>query len=245
MRLFQSIRRPLGGFMMDQQFAEDPQVAQAQQAQRAETARLNFYLGKLLRRVEMIMHTLDETLALVTAERTDVASIAALTAGLKKQLDDALAGVLTPTQQMRVDAIFDQAQQNKQAIADAVKANDDVGDNITDTTVTSSNTRSTVGDSVTFTAAVAKHPDAPTDKSPTGLMSFSVDGTQVGTSPVGTDGTAASAPISTLAVGDHSVIATYSGDTVFATSASQPLTQTVVEVVSQPAPGPVAAQPVT
>jgi hypothetical protein len=175
------------------------------------------------------MHTLEDTLALVTAERTDIDSLAALAAGIKKQLDDELAGALTPSQQMRVDAIFAQIQANKQAVADAVKAVDAIGDNITDTTVTSSNTRSNVGDSVVFIAAVAKHPDAPTDKSPTGLIAFSIDGTQVGSAPVGADG-AAQFSTSALTAGDHQVTATYAGDGVFATSTSQSLTQTVVAV---------------
>jgi len=196
----------------------------------AEASRTNHILGFIVRRLERIMHTLEDTLALVTAQRTVIDSLATLTAGIKKQLDEALAGVLTPSQQMRVDAIFDKVQQNTQAVADAVTASDAIGDNITDTTVTSSNTRSTVGDPVTFTAAVAKHPDAPTDKNPTGSMSFSIDGTEVGSSPVAADGTAQSAAISTLTEGDHPVTATYSGDGVFATSTSQPLTQTVVAV---------------
>jgi hypothetical protein len=234
MRTFQSIRRPFGGFFPEPQpAAPDPMIASMREERRADAARLNVLFGFLLRRLERIMHTLEDTLALVQAERGDIDSLAALTAGIKKQLDDVLAGVLTPSQQMRVDAIFDQIQQNKQAVADAVKTNDAVGDNITDTTVTSSNTRSNVGDAVTFTAAVAKHPDAPVDKNPTGPMSFSIDGTQVGSASVGADGTAQSLPISNLSEGDHQVIATYGGDGVFATSASQPLTQTVVAVAPQ------------
>lgn len=179
------------------------------------------------------MHTLEDTLALVQAERGDINSLAALTAGIKKQLDDALAGVLTPSQQMRVDAIFENIQQNKDAVVAAIKTNDAIGDFETDTTITSSNTRSNVGDPVTFTAAVATHPDAPADKKATGSISFSIDGTQVGSASVGADGTAQSSAVSNLTEGDHSVTATYSGDTVFATSTSQPLTQTVVAVAPQ------------
>jgi len=212
---------------------EQSQMDHERKHWQAEASRTNHILGFIVRRLERIMHTLEDTLALVTAERTDIASLAALAAGIKKQLDDVLAGVLTPSQQMRVDAIFEQIQQNKQAVADAIKAVDAIGDNITDTTITSSNTRSTVGDPVTFTAAVAKHPDAPADKNPTGSMVFTIDGTQVGSTSVGADGTAQSAAISDLLEGDHQVTATYAGDGVFATSTSQPLTQTVVAIAPQ------------
>jgi hypothetical protein len=234
MRTFQSIRRPFGGFFPEPQpAAPDPMIASMREERRADAARLNVLFGFLLRRLERIMHTLEDTLALVTAERTDIDSLAALTAGIKKQLDDVLAGALTPSQQMRVDAIFDKIQQNKQAVADAVKASDNIGDSMTRTTVTSSNTRSNVGDPVTFTAGVEKHPDAPADKNPTGSMVFTIDGTQVGSTSVGADGTAQSAPISNLTEGDHAVTATYSGDSVFETSTSEALTQTVVAVAPQ------------
>lgn len=199
----------------------------------AEASRTNHILGFIVRRLERIMHTLEDTLALVQAERSDIDSLAALTAGIKKQLDDVLAGALTPSQQMRVDAIFENIQKNKDAVAAAVKSNDAIGDSMTRTTVTSSNTRSNVGDPVTFTAAVEKHPDAPADKNPTGSMVFTIDGTQVGSTSVGADGTAQSAPISTLTEGDHAVTATYSGDGVFETSTSEALTQTVVAIAPQ------------
>lgn len=73
---------------------------------------------------EKIMASLDETLAVVTKEATDVGSIKAFIVGLKQQLADALANVkLSPADQAKVDAIFTQATANSQGIVDALAAN--------------------------------------------------------------------------------------------------------------------------
>ena len=53
-------------------------------------------LDRILKLLEQIMATLDQVLADVTAEKTDIASIGTLIAGLKQQLADALAGVTLP-----------------------------------------------------------------------------------------------------------------------------------------------------
>ena len=92
--------------------------------------------------------------------------------------------------------------------------------------LTSSANPSTSGDPVTFTASTsALDPGLPT---PTGTVQFLVDGSNSG-SPVTLDssGEATSAPISNLSTGSHSISATYSGDSVFATTKSAPLTQSV------------------
>lgn len=69
-------------------------------------------------------HTLDETLAAVTAESAKDDSIIALLAGLKQQLADALANAnLSPENQAKVDAIFDQATANAAKIDTAITAN--------------------------------------------------------------------------------------------------------------------------
>ena len=74
--------------------------------------------------LEKIMVTLDEILADVTQETTDIASISTLIKGLKQQLADALAGTtLPPAVQAKVDAIFAGVETNKAAIADALAAN--------------------------------------------------------------------------------------------------------------------------
>lgn len=70
-----------------------------------------------------IMATLDDVLADVTAEPTQIAGLKTLILGLAQQLADALAGVnLPPAVQAKVDAIFAGAEANKAAIADALNA---------------------------------------------------------------------------------------------------------------------------
>ncbi len=67
--------------------------------------------------------TLDDVLADVTDEKTQIDSLAALTTGLKAQLDAVLAGALTPAQQAKVDAIFTAVDANKAAVVTAINAN--------------------------------------------------------------------------------------------------------------------------
>lgn len=70
------------------------------------------------------MATLDEVLADVTAEKTVIDSVSTLVDGLRQQLADALSGAaLPPAVQEKVNAIFDQAEANKAALAKAVTAN--------------------------------------------------------------------------------------------------------------------------
>jgi Bacterial Ig-like domain (group 3) len=98
----------------------------------------------------------------------------------------------------------------------------------TTTTVTSPSNPSTVGEQVTFTATVAPSSGTGT---PSGDVTFTIDGKKE--SPVvlklvnGHD--QASFPISTLSAGQHSISATYDGDSVFASSGvTRPLSQTVI-----------------
>ncbi len=97
----------------------------------------------------------------------------------------------------------------------------------TTTTVTSTLNPSTVGQQVTFTAAVTA-PGFP--GTPTGTVTFTIDG-HVHTPPValtvvgGVD--EAQLPISTLTAGPHSVSAIYSGDATFGSSLGMLPTQTV------------------
>ena len=78
---------------------------------------------ELQRKVHRMARTLDDVLADVEAEKTQIDSLAQLTTGLKEQLDAVLAGTLTPEQQAKVDAIFDQVETNKAAIVNAINAN--------------------------------------------------------------------------------------------------------------------------
>ena len=73
---------------------------------------------------DRIMATLDEVLTDVQDESTVIDSLSTLTAGIKKQLDDALAGAnLPPAVQAKVDAVFAGVEANKKKAADAILAN--------------------------------------------------------------------------------------------------------------------------
>lgn len=83
-------------------------------------------LRLILANQEQIMSTLDDVLADVTAEATAIDSLSALTAGLKQQLADALAGVaLPPNVQAKIDTVFAGLEANKQKVIDAISANTD------------------------------------------------------------------------------------------------------------------------
>jgi uncharacterized repeat protein (TIGR01451 family) len=102
----------------------------------------------------------------------------------------------------------------------------------TQTTVVSSANPSLFGQPVSFIATVTPAPDG-------GSVTFTVDGTPLG-SPVAvntTTGVATSAAISSLPVGSHQVIATYSGDANYLSSAAQALGQGVNRALVNPAPG--------
>lgn len=81
-------------------------------------------LDRIEKLLEKIMASLDEVLADVTAETTALDGIAALIAGLKQQIKDALSGAtLPPAVQSKVDAVFAAAEVNKGKIAAALEAN--------------------------------------------------------------------------------------------------------------------------
>jgi hypothetical protein len=80
-------------------------------------------LKNLTRKEVIEMATLDEIITAVTEQDTQIDSLATLTAGIKKQLDDILAGALTPDQQAKVDAIFAGLQANTQEVVAAINAN--------------------------------------------------------------------------------------------------------------------------
>ena len=75
----------------------------------------------VLRLLEMIMATLDDVLAEVTKETTEIGGITALIAGLRKQIADALSSqTIPPAIQAKVDAIFAAATANNAAIVQAL-----------------------------------------------------------------------------------------------------------------------------
>lgn len=69
------------------------------------------------------MHRLDEMLDAVSASQTKVDSLIALTTSLHQAVIDAMGGTITPSQQMRIDAIFDSAKANADAIDKAITEN--------------------------------------------------------------------------------------------------------------------------
>jgi hypothetical protein len=72
----------------------------------------------------VIMANLDDILAKVAQETTDIGSLKVFIAGLKQQIADALAGVtLPPAVQAKVDAVFSGVTANDQAVIDAMAAN--------------------------------------------------------------------------------------------------------------------------
>ncbi|MEA2907835.1 MAG: hypothetical protein QOI12_5222 [Alphaproteobacteria bacterium] len=91
----------------------------------------------------------------------------------------------------------------------------------TTTSLTSSQNPSTVGQSVTFTAAVSG-----SSGTPTGTVTFKDGATTLGTGTLNGGGQATFSA-SSLTPGSHSITATYNGDASFTASTSAPLTQTV------------------
>ena len=74
-------------------------------------------------RHRQIMKTLQELADLVTATNGVADSLIVLTGDIKRRLDDALAGGLTPEQQAKVDAIFTAIEEEKTELAAALVAN--------------------------------------------------------------------------------------------------------------------------
>lgn len=91
-----------------------------------EDSKLDAILHKLIQlsqQGDKIMASLDEVLADVTDESTRIDSLSTLVAGIKKQLDDILAGQLPPAVQAKVDAVFAGVEANKGKVQAAIDAN--------------------------------------------------------------------------------------------------------------------------
>ena len=97
----------------------------------------------------------------------------------------------------------------------------------TTTTVTSAPNPSTYGESVSFTATVTSPPDTPT-----GTVQFYDDGAVLGSAVTLWGGQAVTTTAS-LAVGTHSITATYSGDTNYLASTSSAYPHTVNNTPTQ------------
>jgi hypothetical protein len=78
-------------------------------------------LALILRQQEGQMATIDQLLADVTDEGTQIAKLSTLISGLRQQLKDALAGIVVPADvQAKIDAVFVAAETNKLALATAL-----------------------------------------------------------------------------------------------------------------------------
>jgi autotransporter-associated beta strand protein len=101
----------------------------------------------------------------------------------------------------------------------------------TTTTLTSSSNPAVGGQPVTFTAHVA--PVSPSAGIPTGVVTFVVNGTAVGAVAVDPATGEASFTTSNLGVGANTILAAYSGDSVFQPSQTSPATQFVTTASTQ------------
>jgi hypothetical protein len=69
-------------------------------------------------------HNIDELVADIAAERTQVDSLVELTSGLKSKLAAALSSMtIPPDVQTKINAAFDQVEANKKVVMEAVNAN--------------------------------------------------------------------------------------------------------------------------
>src|SRR6266702_3340639 len=98
----------------------------------------------------------------------------------------------------------------------------------TTTALSSSSNPSVPGQPVTFTATVSPASGTGT---PTGTVTCSAGGSQIGTATLNSGGTATIATASPLAVRIHAITAAYAGDTAF-TASTGSLTQTVNQAVT-------------
>jgi hypothetical protein len=109
----------------------------------------------------------------------------------------------------------------------------------TTTTLTSSLNPSNYGNPVTFTATIPSSATA----APTGTVSFLDNGAQIGAGALNGNPGVATFTISTLAVGTHSITASYPGDSFNGRSSSPPVSQVVnqaqtsTSVTAAPSPG--------
>lgn len=93
----------------------------------------------------------------------------------------------------------------------------------TTTALTSSVPSAASNTAVTLTATITPSTQGP---APTGTVNFTLDGNVLGTSPVGSGGVATFTS-SSLPLGNDSIVASYSGDSSYGASTSQPFAQTI------------------
>ena len=94
-----------------------------------QLARLNRTLEEFMSDIDVFV---DKLLADVTAQKTQIDSLTALTAGIKNQLADALRGeTLSPDAKNKLAAIFPALEANTAEISTAITANTDAAPVVT------------------------------------------------------------------------------------------------------------------
>jgi len=129
MRLFNSIRRPFGGFMIDpgEQQAEAARAVE-ERFSRSIEHQLNIGFGRLTRRMERLMgnvqERLREVLESVKSQNTKIDSINTLMDGMRNEIQRLLENAGTDdTTKALVDQLFDAAKANSDKIDEAIAEN--------------------------------------------------------------------------------------------------------------------------
>jgi polyhydroxyalkanoate synthesis regulator phasin len=125
MRIFNSIRRPFGGYIVD------PGELQAEAARAVEERfsrhidrQLNIGFGRLTRRMEFIMASLQEIIELAAAQRTKIDSLNTLMDGVRAQIAQLLENAGSDqTTKMLVDQVFAKLKENDAALDEAIAEN--------------------------------------------------------------------------------------------------------------------------
>jgi hypothetical protein len=75
------------------------------------------------RKLEKIMTRLEDLLDAVAAQQTQIDSLITLVGGMRQQVIEAMGSTITPSQQMRIDQVFEAVRANADDIAAAIKEN--------------------------------------------------------------------------------------------------------------------------
>jgi hypothetical protein len=123
-------------------------------------------------------------------------------------------------------------------------------DSTTTTIISSSANPSLYGQSISFTAHVV-NTSSGSSAIPTGIVSFTADGNDIGSGTLDVNGNATSPPISNLTGGNHTIIATYEGNTNLSGSTSPEIIQivnqdpTTTTIIASPSSPSIVGQTVT
>jgi hypothetical protein len=125
MRIFNSIRRPMGGFFIDpgEQQAEAARAVEERFSRHIDR-QLNIGFGRLTRKMEYIMANLQEIIDLAAAQRTKIDSLNTLMDGVRAQIAQLLENAGSDqTTKMLVDQVFAKLKENDAALDEAIAEN--------------------------------------------------------------------------------------------------------------------------